>query len=72
MGKSPKMPDPAPTGPSQDELDRQARVEASLRRRRGRAGTIATGAKGLLVSAMNAAGLPALAGLVGTKEKLGE
>lgn len=72
MGKSPKMPDPAPAGPSQEELDRQARIEAVGRKRRGRVGTIATGATGLLASALTTAGLPALAGMLQTKDKLGE
>lgn len=72
MGKSPKMPSPAPAGPSQEELDRQARIEAVQRKRRGRAGTIVTGARGLLAGALTTAGLPALAGLLQTKEKLGE
>jgi len=71
MGKSPKMPDPEPAGPSQDELDRNARLEAVERKKRGRGGLIATSARGLLAAALTAAGLPTLASIT-RKDRLGE
>lgn len=47
---APKPPPPPPPLPLPDteEEDRKRRVEAIERRRRGRAGTIATSARGLL------------------------
>jgi len=58
---SPSVPAPPPPPPPPPPVDpdkeaREARIKAMIRRRRGRAGLVATGPRGVLVAPADAAG----------------
>ena len=52
---APPPPTPPPVDPDKDA--REARIKAMIRRRRGRAGLVATGPRGVLVAPADASGL---------------